>query len=61
MNQETILGIVRHVLTFLGGFLITKGLATSDEITTGIAALITLAGLIWSIIAKRNTVKIEND
>lgn len=54
MNMEMILGLVRHVLTFAGGYLTTQGLATTDEVQGGIGAIVTLAGIVWSVIAKKN-------
>lgn len=57
MNKESILGFVRHVLTFGGGYLSADGLATGDEITAGVSAIITLAGLVWSILDKRKNAK----
>ena len=48
-----ILGVVRHVLTFAGGFLITKGIideALSQEIIGGVVSLV---GLVWSIWTKK--------
>ena len=53
MNFEMILGLIRHLLTFAGGYLSTAGLATADEVQGGIGALVTLIGLGWSMIAKR--------
>lgn len=53
MTQDAILGIIRHLLTFGGGFIASTGWASGDEITAGIAALVTLIGLIWSIMQKR--------
>jgi hypothetical protein len=53
MNKEQVLGTVRHALTFLGGILITKGLideALSQEIIGGVVSLV---GLVWSVIAKK--------
>lgn len=53
MTQEQVLGIVRHVLTFVGGILIMKGLIDESqqaEIIGGVSALI---GTIWSIVAKK--------
>ena len=52
LTKEQVLGIVRHALTFVGGIVVMKGLvdeATVTEITGGV---LTLAGAIWSIIAK---------
>jgi hypothetical protein len=53
MTKEQILGLVRHVLTFVGGYFISKGLlddATSTEI---IGATITLVGSVWSVLSKK--------
>lgn len=54
MNKETILGVLRHILTFGGGFLVTKGVADAGMVETGIGALTTIIGLVWSIVEKRN-------
>ena len=53
MTKEQILGIVRHALTFIGGYFITKGMLTetlSAEIIGGVMGLI---GTIWSITSKK--------
>ncbi len=52
MNKEAILGIARHILTFVGGAGVTSGLMTSSDLTTGVSALMTLIGLIWSMYEK---------
>ena len=54
MSKEAILGIVRHILTFGGGFVAERGLASGEEVTTAVAALVTLVGLVWSVLNKRN-------
>ena len=53
MNQETVMGIIRHVLTFGGGFLVTKGVVGEADLQIGIGAIISLIGLAWSVWAKR--------
>ena len=53
MNKESILGIVRHFLTFGGGFMTQNGMASNDEVTTGVSAAVTLLGVIWSILSKK--------
>lgn len=62
MDSTVILGIVRHVLTAVGGFLITKGWISGD-VEVWVGAVMTLIGLVWSIIDKVNgkttTVKME--
>jgi hypothetical protein len=52
MKQESLektLGIVRHALTFAGGFLVTSGYLTESTLSSGIGAIATLIGLIWSV------------
>lgn len=53
--QDTVLGIVRHALTTAGGGLVTKGLITASVLDQGIGALITLAGIIWSVVSKKKS------
>jgi hypothetical protein len=52
MTKEQVLGIVRHVLTFVGGVLVAKGLATDVMSNELIGAAMTLVGGVWSIISK---------
>lgn len=52
MNKEQILGLVRHVLTFVGGFLITKGVIDEAISAEAIGAIITLIGSVWSVASK---------
>ena len=58
MNKETILGLIRHGLTFAGGILVTKGLADEATTTELIGGLIAVTGAVWSIIAKANAPKL---
>jgi hypothetical protein len=53
MNKEMVLGVVRHILTALGGAGFLDAYATQDEITAAVAAVITLVGLGWSVLAKK--------
>ena len=53
-TQDTILnGIVRHILTAGGGVLVSKGVLTDGMLETGIGAIIAIAGVIWSAVAKK--------
>lgn len=53
-TQDTVLnGIVRHVLTAVGGALVTKGVMGETELEMAIGAVITIAGVIWSALAKK--------
>ena len=59
MTQESLdktLGLVRHILTFVGGYLVTSGYLTESALNTGIGALVTLIGVVWSVIDKNKKV-----
>jgi hypothetical protein len=53
MNKEQIQGIVRHVLTFVGGILVFQGVIEESILNEVIGAAVSLAGAIWSIFAKK--------
>ena len=53
MSKEMVLGIVRHVLTFGGGFLVTKGLIDESIMLELVGGVITLVGGLWSVISKK--------
>ena len=53
MSKEAILGIIRHCLTFGGGCLTQSGLASGAQVTTGVSAIVTLVGLVWSVLNKK--------
>ena len=52
MSQEQVLGIVRHILTFVGGLLIMYGVMDKSMLMDIMGAVTTLIGVIWSIIIK---------
>ena len=52
MSKDQIFGVARHVLTFLGGFLVVKGYLDESLINELIGGAIALAGTIWSIVDK---------
>jgi hypothetical protein len=53
MSKEAILGVVRHILTFGGGLLVSKGAVDEATMLEGVGAIITLAGIVWSIRQKK--------
>ena len=53
MNKNQILGIARHILTFVGGFLVVRGTIDESTLTEIVGSVITLAGLVWSVIDKK--------
>jgi hypothetical protein len=52
LTKEQVLGILRHVLTFVGGTVVAKGLTDDATVTEIIGGIITLTGTIWSVIEK---------
>ena len=55
MNREAILGIVRHILTTVGGVLVTNGSITNEQLQTGGGAIVVIIGLVWSVLSKRKS------
>jgi hypothetical protein len=49
--QKT-LGIIRHLLTFVGGILVSQGLLSEGLTSEIIGGVLTIAGTVWSIVAK---------
>jgi hypothetical protein len=52
MNDK-ILGLIRHVLTFVGGIIVAKGLAESSLTEEIIGGILTVVGGVWSVISKK--------
>lgn len=52
MNWEQISSILRHVLTFGGGFAVAKGWVSAETMTGLVGAIITVGGVVWSLFNK---------
>jgi hypothetical protein len=57
MSQEQIFGVIRHVFTAVGGIVIAQGYISDSMYTELSGAVLALAGVIWSIVAKKQEVK----
>ena len=44
--------LLRHVLTTVGGTLVSKGVITTDDLSTTVGAILTLVGVAWSVVVK---------
>ena len=53
MNKEVILGFVRHILTFGGGYVAAKGIIDQAMANEIIGAVMTLIGVAWSAYDKK--------
>lgn len=53
MTRDMTLGLARHLLTFVGGLLVTKGYVDAASFESAVGAAITIAGVIWSAAEKK--------
>ena len=53
MKADAILGVIRHLITTMGGILVANGTINAGELETGAGAVAILLGIGWSIIQKR--------
>jgi hypothetical protein len=51
--KDSILGVLRHVLTTAGGAVAAQGHISEDEVSTAVGALLALVGVVWSVWQKR--------
>jgi len=59
LTQDQIFGIVRHALTAAGGALVAKGVIDEAGLTEAVGALVTLIGVIWSAMSKKDEAPVE--
>lgn len=52
MKKEKIFGVVRHTLTFLGGFFVLQGNIDQELMEQIIGATTSVIGVVWSILSK---------
>ena len=52
MKKEQVLGIIRHTLTFVGGLLVMRGLVDDNTLEALISGVMTITGIVWSILDK---------
>lgn len=52
MSWEQISSILRHILTFGGGFAVAKGWVSEQTMIALVGALITIGGAVWGIFNK---------
>ena len=45
-------GIIRHILTFAGGFAVAKGWIDEGTMLELVGGLVTVGGIVWSVIEK---------
>jgi hypothetical protein len=53
-NKAVTLGVVRHLLTGAGAYLVATGDLTDGDLDTAVGAIIALIGIVGSYVQKRN-------
>lgn len=53
MKIASVLSVVRHILTFAGGYLVTKGIVDEGTLNELIGGIITVGGIVWGILEKK--------
>jgi hypothetical protein len=61
MKKEQILGLIRHLLTFVGGLAIAKGLIDQVQETELVGAICTIIGTVWSVLVKKTEAPVTPD
>ena len=56
MNKQKIMGIIRHVLTFGGGWAVGQGLIDESTMLEVVGALSTIIGAVWSYAAPEKAI-----
>ena len=52
MSWEQISSILRHILTFGGGFVVAKGWISAEALPGIVGAIITVGGVVWGMFNK---------
>lgn len=53
LNESQWLGVVRHLLSAIGGVAVYNGVVTEDEAASVVGCSLTLIATIWSILTKQ--------
>jgi hypothetical protein len=52
IRKKELMGVVRHILTFIGGVVMMIGIGEGEVIGEMVGSAVALTGLVWSIIEK---------
>ena len=53
MTKEQVVGVIRHVITFVGGILVVKGVVDDAMVQEVLGGVLALVGTVWSIVEKK--------
>jgi positive regulator of sigma E activity len=54
LMQSAVIALLRHLLTFIGGTLVAKGILDSAALTEIIGAIISIVSVSWMAVSKYN-------
>jgi hypothetical protein len=49
MSAEVLGGLVRHVLTGIGGYFVASGMIDAGSMEIAVGAIVALVGIAWSV------------
>jgi hypothetical protein len=55
--HDTILSILRHTLTFVGGLLVAQGLITDATVAQAVGPIVATAGALWGALDEYRAAK----
>lgn len=58
-GKDQVLGLIRHIITFIGGVLVAKGKIDISQIETIAGIVTTIAGFLFSMLAPEKTLTPE--
>lgn len=56
MDIQSVMGVVRALLSGAGGLLVTKGYIGSSDLEVVIGAIVTVVPIVWSVLQKKGKV-----
>ena len=51
--KETIMGIIRHILTSVGGAVVATGYVGESDYTAIVGGVVAIVGVVWSVLDKK--------
>lgn len=58
--SKMIMGVVRHLISTFGGGLVAQGVLSSSDLEMAIGSIVTLVGIVASVLAKREQAAVES-
>lgn len=53
MNDSSVKSLIRHALSAIGGYLVARGLVSTDQLPEIVGAIITIGSAAWGVWSKK--------